>query len=192
MNKENNKEMNEEEILENENSTASDTTSEAVAEETTETKEKTLEEQLAEAKAQIDDLKDMYLRQAAEFDNYRKRTIKEKAEFIKNGGERVITDMLPFIDDLDRAYIHMDQMKDLKAVKEGVKLIIEKFMNIMKKEGLEKIEAVNQPFDVDVHEAIAMVPGQPEQYKGKVLDCVQTGYKLNDKVIRHAKVAVGE
>ena len=157
-----------------------------------EAKEQTIEEQLEQALAQVEEYKDKYLRQVAEFDNYRKRVIKEKAELIKNGGEKVVSAILPIVDDFERARDNMDKMEDVAAVKEGVELIIEKFLTTLKREGLERIEAVGQTFDVDFHEAIAMVPAPSDEMKGKVLDCVQTGYKLNDKVIRHAKVAVAE
>ena len=150
------------------------------------------EAQLEKALAEVEEWKDKYLRQAAEFDNYRKRVVREKADLIRNGGERVMTAILPIIDDFERARDNMDRMEDIAAVKEGVELIIEKFLTSLKREGLEKIDAVGKPFDVDFHEAIATVPGQPDEMRGKVLDCVQTGYTLNDKVIRHAKVAVAE
>lgn len=164
----------------------------AEGQETAAAEDDSVEAQLAKAQAQVEDYKDKYLRQVAEFDNYRKRVIKEKAELIKNGGEKVIAAILPIVDDFERASDNMAKMEDVAAVKEGVELIIEKFLTTLKKEGLEKIEAVGQPFDVDYHEAIAMVPAPSDEMKGKVLDCVQTGYMLNDKVIRHAKVAVAE
>ena len=148
--------------------------------------------ELEQAQALVEEYKDKYLRQVAEFDNYRKRVIKEKAELIKNGGEKVISAILPIVDDFERASENMAKMEDIDAVKEGVELIIEKFLTALHNEGLEKIDAVGQPFDVDFHEAIAMVPSPSDEMKGKVIDCVQTGYKLNDKVIRHAKVAVAE
>lgn len=148
--------------------------------------------ELEQSQALVEEYKDKYLRQVAEFDNYRKRVIKEKAELIKNGGEKVISAILPIVDDFERASENMAKMEDVAAVKEGVELIIEKFLTTLHKEGLEKIDAVGQPFDVDYHEAIAMVPSPSDDMKGKVIDCVQTGYKLNDKVIRHAKVAVAE
>lgn len=157
-----------------------------------ETEEISLEKQLELAKEKIEELNDKYLRQAAEFDNYRKRVMREKAELIKNGGEKVISSILPVLDDLERAEANMDRANDIEAVKEGVRLIIEKFEKQLKHEGLEKIDAVGKDFDVDFHEAVAMVPGQPDEMKGKVIDCLTTGYKLNDKVIRHAKVAVAQ
>jgi molecular chaperone GrpE len=156
-----------------------------------EVKEKTVEEKLEEAETQIEELKKQMLYKAAEFDNYRKRVMQEKAELIKNGGTKVITTILPILDDLDRAQQTMDKMEDVAACKEGVVLIIDKFLKLLKQEGLEKMEAVGKDFDTDYHEAIAMVPAGEEK-KGKVIDCVLDGYTLNDKVIRHAKVAVGE
>lgn len=156
-----------------------------------EAKEKTVEEKLEEAEVQIEELKKQMLYKAAEFDNYRKRVMQEKAELIKNGGTKVITTILPILDDLDRAQQTMDKMEDVAACKEGVVLIIDKFLKLLKQEGLEKMEAVGKDFDTDYHEAIAMVPAGEEK-KGKVIDCVLDGYTLNDKVIRHAKVAVGE
>lgn len=150
------------------------------------------EAQLAKAQNEIADLKDKYLRQAAEFDNYRKRVATEKGELVKNGGARVMTAILPILDDFERAHENMDKMEDVAAVKEGVQLIIDKFLKLLKQEGLEKMDVVGKPFDVDFHEAIAMVPGQPDEMRGKVIDCVQSGYKMNDKVIRHAKVAVAQ
>ena len=156
-----------------------------------EAKEKTVEEKLEEAEVQIEELKKQMLYKAAEFDNYRKRVMQEKAELIKNGGTKVITTILPILDDLDRAQQTMDKMEDVAACKEGVVLIIDKFLKLLKQEGLEKMEVVGKDFDTDYHEAIAMVPAGEEK-KGKVIDCVLDGYTLNDKVIRHAKVAVGE
>jgi molecular chaperone GrpE len=160
--------------------------------ETVETPELTLEEQLEKANEKIEELNDKYLRQVAEFDNYRKRVIKEKAELIKNGGEKIITNILPILDDFERAEANIEKMEDIASLKEGVKLIIEKFYKLMKQEGLEKMDVKGKNFDTDFHEAIAMIPGQSDEMKGKVVDCVMAGYTLNDKVIRHAKVAVAE
>lgn len=148
--------------------------------------------QLAEADAKNADLQDKYLRQAAEFDNYRKRTIKEKAELIKSAAEKLIVAELPVIDDMDRALENMEKGMDADACIEGFKLIVHKFKNILVQNGLEKIETDGQEFDTDFHEAIALIPSPSEELKGKILDCVQLGYKLGDKVIRHAKVAVGQ
>lgn len=161
-------------------------------EKTEEKKEPTLEEKLAEAEATIAKLKEQALYKQAEFDNFRKRSIAEKAELILNGGQKVITNLLPIIDDLERAQSNMDKMEDVEAVKEGVTLIIDKFLKLLAKEGLKKIDAVGKDFDTDFHEAIALVPGQPEDKKNKVIDCVECGYTLNDKVIRHSKVAVAQ
>lgn len=154
--------------------------------------EPTIEEQLAAANATIESLKNEALYKAAEFDNFRKRVIKEKAELIKTGGANVVKAILPIIDDFERAEQMMDKAEDVAAVKEGVNLIIEKFMKQLATEGLQKIDCVGKEFDTDYHEAIAMVPGQPEDMKNKVMDCVQTGYMMGDKVIRHAKVAVAQ
>lgn len=154
-------------------------------------KEETVEERLASAEAKVAELQDKYLRQVAEFDNYRKRTIKEKAELILNGGEKTITAILPILDDMERALANMDKYEDIAAVKEGVDLIFQKFIKVLGEQGVKKIETENADFNVDLHDAIAQVPAPSDELKGKVIDCVKTGYTLNDKVIRHAQVAVG-
>lgn len=146
--------------------------------------------QLAEAQEKNAELQDRYLRQAAEFDNYRKRTMKEKAELIKSAAEKLMVAELPVIDDMDRALENMEKGSDAEACIEGFKLIVQKFKNILTQQGLEKIETEGQDFDTDFHEAIALIPAPTEELKGKILDCVQQGYKLGDKVIRHSKVAV--
>lgn len=151
-----------------------------------------LQKQLDEANEKIANLEDKYLRQVAEFDNYRKRTLKEKAELIKNGGEKTIEAILPILDDFERALANMAKDENAQEILTGVELIYNKFTTILKQNGLQKIETEGAEFDTDFHEAIAMIPTPDEALKGKVLDCVQTGYMLNDKVIRHAKVAVGE
>ena len=156
------------------------------------THEEQLEKELEDAQAVIEEQKDKYLRLSAEFDNYRKRTMKEKAELILNGGEKSISSILPVIDDFERAIKTMETAKDVKAVKEGVELIYNKFMAVMAQNGVKVIETKDQPLDTDYHEAIAVIPAPSQEQKGKILDCVQTGYTLNDKVIRHAKVVVGE
>lgn len=156
------------------------------------TPEEKLTEELEKAQRAIEEQKDKYLRLFAEFDNFRKRTMKEKAELIKNGGEKAINAVLPVLDDLERALQNMEKTEDVKAIYDGVNLIYQKFLKNLHQEGLEKMEPVGADFDTDYHEAIALVPAQSEEQKGKVLDCVQTGYKLNDKVIRHAKVVVGQ
>ncbi len=191
----------EEEVLKNEE----------VAEETAQTEEKqqkeavqeeapaaelTVEEQLAnmlaEAQQMVSEEREKYLRLSAEFDNYRKRTLKEKAELIKNGAEKTLTAILPVLDDFERALKNMEASEETKAMKEGVELIFNKFQKVLGQEGLQKIETEGQAFDTDFHEAIALIPAPSEDLKGKILDCVQTGYMLNDKVIRHAKVAVAQ
>ena len=156
------------------------------------TPEEKLGKELEEARKTVEELKDKYLRLSAEFDNFRKRTMKEKAELIKNGGEKAINAILPVLDDLERALQNMQKTDDVKAVYDGIGLIYQKFLKNLHQEGLEKMEPVGKDFDTDYHEAIALVPAQSEEQKGKVLDCVQTGYKLNEKVIRHAKVVVAQ
>ena len=157
-----------------------------------EPQEETAQDKLAKSEAEVADLKDRLLRQMAEFDNYRKRTMKEKADIILNGSAGVVTDILPVIDDLERAIANSAKSEDYNALKEGVELIYNKLMHILEQKGLQKISPKNEPFDTDFHEAIAMIPAPSEDLKGKVLDCAIDGYKLNDKVLRHAKVAVGE
>lgn len=156
------------------------------------TPEQELAKQLEEANATIEDQKDKYLRLSAEFDNYRKRTMKEKAELIKNGGEKSLSSILPIIDDMERALKMMETAEDVAAVCEGVELIFGKFISIMGQNGVLAIETKECEFNTDFHEAIATIPAPTEELKGKILDCVQTGYTLNGKVIRHAKVVVGE
>lgn len=154
--------------------------------------ELSVEEQLQKAQEEIQHLKDNHLRQLAEFDNYRKRTLKEKAELILNGGEKVITAFLPILDDLARAQENIEKNQDYNTLKEGVDLIVKKLYKVLGEQGLTVIDTEGQPFDTDYYEAVALVPVEDETQKGKVIDCVQTGYKLNDKVIRHAKVVVGQ
>ena len=159
--------------------------------EQTQEHEATAEEQLEAANAEIASLKDQLLRKIAEFDNYRKRTIKEKTDLILNGGEKTIVTILPVLDDMERALKNMKQADDVSAVLEGVELIYKKFMDILGKQGVSIIDTKEADFDVDVHEAVAQLPAPTPELKGKVMDCTQTGYKLNDKVIRHAQVVVG-
>ena len=156
------------------------------------TEDESLQKQLDEANEKIINLEDKYLRQVAEFDNYRKRTLKEKAELIKNGGERALESILPVLDDFERAIANMAKDENAADILTGIELIYNKFITILKQNGLQKIETEGKDFDTDFHEAIALVPTTDESLKGKILDCVQTGYMLNEKVIRHAKVAVGE
>ena len=147
---------------------------------------------LEKAQEQIDELKDKYLRSVAEFDNYRKRTLKEKAELILNGSEKAVGAVLPILDDMERAIANGEKTDDPQVLREGISLIYTKFQKVLESLGVKEIETADADFDTDVHEAIAMVPGMGDDKKGKVLDCVQKGYKLNEKVIRHAKVAVGQ
>ena len=156
------------------------------------THEEELEKELETAQETIEEQKDKYLRLSAEFDNYRKRTMKEKAELILNGGEKSLSSILPVVDDFERAIKTMETATDVQAVKEGVALIYNKFMATLAQNGVKVIETKDQPLNTDYHEAIAVIPAPSEAQKGKILDCVQTGYTLNDKVLRHAKVVVGE
>jgi molecular chaperone GrpE len=189
-----NEEVNEETVNENveEQETAAEEQTDAADTQKEEKKELTPEEKIAELEKQVEELKNQQLYKVAEFDNFRKRVMQEKADLIKNGGAKVITTLLPIIDDLERAQQNMDNYEDVEAVKEGLNLIIDKFFKLVAQEGLKKMDVVGQPFDSDLHEAIAMVPGQPDEQKGKVMDCLTAGYTLNDKVIRYAKVAVAE
>ena len=156
------------------------------------THEEELEKELEKAQEALEEQKDKYLRLSAEFDNYRKRTMKEKAELILNGAEKTISSILPIVDDFERALKNMETATDVAAVKEGVELIYNKFMSVLGQDGVKVIETKEKPLDTDFHEAIAVIPAPDKSLKGKILDCVQTGYTLNDKVIRHAKVVVGE
>ena len=187
-----NEEVNEEIVNESVEETQKASDEQTEKKETEEPRELTSEDKIAELEKQIEELKKQQLYKVAEFDNFRKRVMQEKAELIKNGGSKVITTLLPIIDDLERAQQNMDKYEDVAAVKEGVNLIIDKFFKLLAQEGLKKMEVVGEAFDSDLHEAIAMVPGQPEDMKGKVMDCMTAGYILNDKVIRYAKVAVAE
>ncbi len=181
-----------EEIVNEEQETTAEEQAEAAETKESDKKELTPEEKISELEKQIEELKNQQLYKMAEFDNFRKRVMQEKADLIKNGGAKFITTLLPIIDDMERAQQNMDKYEDVAAVKEGLSLIIDKFFKLMAQEGLKKMEVVGQPFDADLHEAIAMVPGQPDDQKGKVVNCMMNGYTLNDKVIRYAKVAVAE
>ena len=191
------KENNQEEELKTQ-ATPNECDEETVGQETSQeneaplTEEEKLAQELEKANEQIEEQKDKYLRLSAEFDNYRKRTMKEKAELILHGGEKSISSILPIVDDFERALKNMETATDVAAVKEGVELIYNKFMSVLGQNGVKVIETKEQPLDTDYHEAIAVIPAPNEALKGKILDCVQTGYILNDKVIRHAKVVVGE
>ncbi|NDW12776.1 nucleotide exchange factor GrpE [Bacteroides sp. 214] len=160
-----------------------------VADEVTENEEKDPIEELTE---QLEDCKDKYLRLSAEFDNYRKRTMKEKAELILNGSEKSVLSILCVVDDMERAIKTSENATDIVAIREGLELIYSKFLSSLGQLGVKIIETKEQPLDTDFHEAVAVIPAPVEELKGKILDTVQTGYTMNDKVIRHAKVVVGE
>ena len=147
---------------------------------------------VSKAEEEIARLKDRYLRQAAEFDNFRKRTLKEKSQLLLNGGEKVITSLLPVLDDLERAMDNMEKSTDVATLREGVELIVSKLQKTLATHGLKKIETEGKDFDTDFHEAVALVPADEEAKKNKIIDCVQPGYMLNEKVIRHSKVVVGQ
>ena len=187
---EKNKDMNEEELKAQQEETldnvATSQPDEGDKAEEQPAKEMSVEDKLAAAETKVAELQDKYLRQVAEFDNYRKRTIKEKAELILNGAEKTITAILPILDDMERALKNMDKMEDVAAVKEGVDLIFQKFVKILGEQGVKKIETENADFNTDLHEAIAQVPAPSDEMKGKIIDCVKTGYTLNEKVIRHS------
>ena len=165
---------------------------ETAAEEAAATEAAEEKDPLEAAEEQIAELKDKYLRSVAEFDNYRKRTLKERAELILNGGEKVLTAILPVVDDMERAIENGAKTDEPAVLREGMELIYHKLLKVLESQGVSVIETEQADFDTDVHEAVAMVPVMGDDQKGKVIDCVQKGYKLNDKVIRHAKVAVGQ
>jgi len=189
-------ETNEEELLKEEEQQTQNTEkapeTEAQAEDKEETpKESTVEEQLEKAREEISELNDSLLRKMAEFDNYRKRTLKEKTELILNGGEKTITAILPVLDDMERAMKNMQTATDVAAVLEGVELIYKKFISILEHQGVKAIDTKDADFNVDLHEAIAQLPAPNSEMKGKIIDCTLTGYTMNEKVIRHAQVVVG-
>lgn len=174
------------ETVEDTDKTAGEDSTETVVEQEKET------DPLAKAQEELAGMKDKWLRSVAEFENYRKRTLKERAELILNGGEKAITSILPVLDDMERAIENGEKTDDPAVLREGMVLIYQKFMKTLESLGVNRIEATGADFDTDVHEAVAMVPGMGDDMKGKIIDCLQQGYKLNDKVIRHAKVAVGQ
>lgn len=191
--------MNEEE-LKSKSENAETANAEAPAEEKTEgaeaakeEKELTPEEKIAALEAELEEQKKRYVYQAAEFDNYRKRTIKEKSDLLKYGAEGALKALLPVIDDLERAMQHIDKAEDVASVKEGMNLIYQKFQNYLKLQQMEVIPAEQGcDFDDSIHEAVTMFPAPDPSLKGKVVDCVTKGYKLADKVVRFAKVVVGQ
>jgi len=151
-----------------------------------------LKKKITELESKLNDYHDKYLRLSAEFDNYRKRTIKEKSEFLKNAGEETLKSILPVLDDFERALTSAETSKDIDAVREGIKLIYNKFMDTLAQQGLKEIDAYSKEFNTDLHEAMTKIPAQDENLKGKVVEVIQKGYYLNDKIIRFAKVVVGE
>ena len=198
---EDNKNLNEEEELKSDemaDGAASDVMADAETDNTTDDGKAETEKEEAErdpldvALDEIASLKDKYLRQVAEFDNYRKRTLKERAELILNGGEKTITALLPVLDDMERAMQNGEKTDDPQVLREGMTLIYQKLMKVLEAQGVTKIDTQDADFDTSLHEAVALVPGMGDDKKGKVIDCMATGYKLNDKVIRYAKVAVGQ
>lgn len=181
--------LDEQNVQENDNSAE---TEEAPQDPENEEQEAEEEDETAKLKAEVATLQDKYLRSVAEFDNYRKRTTKEKAELILNGGANAIKAILPVLDDMERAIANGEKTEDPQVLREGMELIYQKFQKALEGLGVKQIDTKDADFDVDIHEAVAMVPGVEDDKKGKVIDCLQQGYKLNDKVIRHAKVAVGQ
>ena len=181
-----------EENLEEVNTENTENTESTEAENTEEAAQEEELDPLEKAQKEIEELKTQLLYKAAEFENYRKRTLKERAELILNGGEKAISAILPILDDMERAIANGAKTDDPQVLREGMELIYNKFVKTLEGQGVNKIETKDADFDTDLHEAVAMVPGMGDDKKGKVIDCLQEGYKLNDKVIRHAKVAVGQ
>jgi molecular chaperone GrpE len=188
--KQQNKKIEVEEPLKDEQAAEELSQEEATEETEAEEKEEPKKEPTAEEK--LAELQDRYLRLSAEYDNFRKRTLKEKIDLQKSGNENLLQSILPVADDFDRAMQMVDEAKDIKAVKEGMKLISGKFQGFLKQQGVKEIEAVNKAFDTDLHEAITKIPAPTKKLKGKVVDVVQKGYYLNDKVLRFSKVVIGE
>lgn len=187
------KEFNEEIVNENANETVENNACEENNEQTEETKaEQTPEERIAEFEAQIANEKKEYLFLMAEFDNFRKRSAKEKVELIKNGGEKAMRDILPIIDDFDRAIQANASTDDIDALREGVNIIYNKFIKYLESNGVKEMKTTGETFDADIHEAVTTFPAPSEDLKGKIIDTVQKGYSINDKVLRHAKVVVGQ
>ena len=205
MNEEEMKNMEEEEILDQQENEASDSVAdedtvvsdsiadnESPADADAPAEEEEEKDPLEQAQTEIEQLKTQILYKTAEFDNYRKRTLKEKAELILNGGEKAVSAILPVIDDMERALANGEKTDDPAVLREGMELIYNKMMKALESLGVKKIDTDDADFNTDMHEAVAMVPGMGDDKKGKVIDCLQAGYQLNDKVIRHAKVAVGQ
>ena len=149
-------------------------------------------EKLAQAEAEIAELKDKILRQAADFANFRKHSMATHTELILNGGKKVLESLLPILDDMERAEANLAKSEDVETLREGLSLIFQKLQRTLEQQGLKKMETKEAQFDTDFHEAVALFPTEDEQQKNHIIDCVQTGYMLNDKVLRHAKVVVGQ
>ena len=186
------KNMEEEETLDQQEENTETTENTESPEKTENTEPEEEQDPLEKAMAEIEQLKTQILYKTAEFDNYRKRTLKEKAELILNGGEKAVSAILPIIDDMERAIENGAKTDDPTVLREGLEIIYNKFVKALEGLGVKEIETEDADFNTDVHEAVAMVPGMGDDKKGKVIDCLQKGYQLNDKVIRHAKVAVGQ
>ena len=149
-------------------------------------------EKLAQAEAEITELKDKILRQAADFANFRKHSMATHTELILNGGKKVLESLLPILDDMERAEANLEKSEEVETLREGLSLIFQKLQRTLEQQGLKKMETKEAQFDTDFHEAVALFPTEDEQQKNHIIDCVQTGYMLNDKVLRHAKVVVGQ
>lgn len=149
-------------------------------------------EKLAQAEAEIAELKDKILRQAADFANFRKHSMATHTELILNGGKKVLESLLPILDDMERAEVNLAKSEEVETLREGLSLIFQKLQRTLEQQGLKKMETKEAQFDTDFHEAVALFPTEDEQQKNHIIDCVQTGYMLNDKVLRHAKVVVGQ
>ncbi|WP_192821693.1 nucleotide exchange factor GrpE [Rufibacter sp. LB8] len=185
-------EQNPEEELNNTQSETNQATEPTASEEQTEQQNPESEETSPEGgTAEADELRDKYLRLHAEFDNFRRRTSKERLELFKTANQELMVALIPVLDDLERAQAAMKDAQDVNAVREGVELIFNKFQSLLQQKGLKAMDAVGQPFDADVHEAITQIPAPNEEMKGKVIDQVEKGYYLNDKVVRFAKVVIG-
>jgi len=197
MTKKASKKENQEDLIE-ENVTATENSEETNQDVTSESEEEEKEElssdelKIEELTGKLSDLNDKYLRLSAEYDNYRKRTLKERMELTKSAGESLLRALLPVVDDFDRAVSHLNDASDLDAVKKGIDLIYTKFQEFLKQNGVKEIDAKEKDVDTDLHEAITKIPAPTEEMKGKVIDCIEKGYMLNDKVMRFSKVVVGE
>ncbi|WP_066632950.1 nucleotide exchange factor GrpE [Labilibacter marinus] len=190
--KEKKEEVVEEQVTNNETESAKATEEQVEEASEEEVTEQTEESEVEKLSLKVSELNDRYLRLSAEYDNYRKRTLKERMELTKSAGEGLLKGLLPVVDDFDRAIAHLSEASDLDAVKEGIDLIYNKFQEFFKQNGVIEIEAKEKDFDTDLHEAITKIPAPTEDMKGKVIDCIEKGYTLGDKVMRFSKVVVGE